>query len=101
MTTIYVHAWEYVNGTSGGGGGYSWFRTPAPADLSYLQCEPTNPEFASFRFDYETPAIETDDIEAELEELIDDLSAKATRRRVGAAVRAYWSANNIQMGAAD
>ncbi len=107
-TTVYVHAWEYVNpGPDAGGGGFWWFPKEAGADKSFnsgwdgVNSAPGGKDdTADFRFDFETENTDRDAITAEIDADLNEHTAKATRRRIGKTVLLYWKENDFKMGTA-
>lgn len=94
--TVWVHAWEYVNGTDAGGGGFDWFPTYDKAWSAYSAANRES-GWAHFFFPYQTdeePAeVTTQAIDGELYECC----AKSVERWVSPEVLAYWRANKMQM----
>ncbi len=103
LKMVYVHAWETGPGLNGG---FYWYPKKADALAAFengvISLFGGNPEnVADFYFEVAVPR------QAKLEritDLIDDElhehCAKATTRRVGTAVLAYWRRNKFKMGGA-
>lgn len=95
--TVWVHAWEYVNGTEAGGGGFDWYPNREDALTAYNSAN-REPYWAHFFFPYETELAEsfdqtTEAIDGELHEAC----AHAVERWISPEVHAYWNKNNMQM----
>lgn len=102
MPTIYVHAWEYVNGKSAGGGGFNWYRKERTRDIAWVvgfdNIDPA--DVAEFCFDVKVRAKTPSAITREIDTNLIDHCAKAECRKVGKRVLAYWKANKFKMGTA-
>lgn len=94
---VHVHAWEYCNGESAGGGGFDWFDTAEKADEAYRMAD-GGENAGHFRFEFETDLSEPDAITAAIDDKLSELCAAATTRKVGPALLAYWQTNNFRMG---
>lgn len=98
MKTVYVHAWEYCNGDSAGGGGFEWYHKAEHADGAFGDDGDVAPNEGHFRFDFETDETDADAITAAIDADLIDLCARATVRKVGPVLLAYWQANDFKMG---
>jgi len=97
---VHVHAYEDAPGGEAGGGGFDWFRKPENADRAFAESGRT-PQEAHFRFDVEVEATEADDIVAEIDAQLPELTAASERRYVGSDVLDYWRKYDFKMGDAD
>lgn len=97
--TVWVHAWEYVNGTEPGGGGFDWFHERENALAAYNRDWRAS-NVAHFFFPYETEAEETaEQTTAAIDGELHEACARAAERWVGDDVATYWQKNGIAMGA--
>ncbi len=102
MPKVYVHAWEYVNGKSAGGGGFNWFRKQHDRDVAWYVGfeELDSASSAEFCFDVTVRAKSPGAITKAIDAKLHDHCAKAECRRVGRNVLAYWKAHKFKMGTA-
>lgn len=97
--TVHVVAHEYSPGAAGSGG-FNWYWSFDDAERAY-QDATRNDDSASFLTTYQIQEDDTpESITRAIDSDLDEITANAATRTVGANVLRYWRDNKFNMGAA-